>query len=126
MLTVLYLIGTFICDLLFKSRQRLEAENLFLRHQLNIALRCGPHIGFNYAKRPAVRVWMTRRMPSLLDLTWIVRPETILRWHRAGFRTYWRWKSRGRVGRPTIDRELRDHPDDFLLLLDERTRRTSA
>ena len=76
MLTVLYLIGTFICDLLFKSRQRLEAENLFLRHQLNIALRCGPHIGFNYAKRPAVRVWMTRRMPSLLDLTWIVRLET--------------------------------------------------
>ena len=126
MLAILYLIGTFICDLLFKSRQRLEAENLFLRHQLNIALRCGPHIGFNYAKRPAVRVWMTRRMPSLLDLTWIVRPETILRWHRAGFRTYWRWKSRGRVGRPTIDRELRDHPDDFLLLLDERTRRTSA
>ena len=126
MLTILYLIGTFICDLLFKSRQQLEAEKLFLRHQLNIALRCGPHIGFNYAKRPAVRVWMTRRMPSLLDLTWIVRPETILRWHRAGFRTYWRWKSRGRVGRPTIDRELRDHPDDFLLLLDERTRRTSA
>jgi transposase InsO family protein len=51
---------------------------------------------------------MTRLMPSLLDLTQIVRPETILRWHRTGFRTYWRWKSRGRVGRPTIDRELRD------------------
>jgi Integrase core domain len=51
---------------------------------------------------------MTRLMPSLLDLTQIVRPETVLRWHRAGFRAYWRWKSRGRPGRPKIDRELRD------------------
>src|SRR5579862_8422280 len=51
---------------------------------------------------------MTRRMPSLLDLSLIVRPETILRWHRAGFRTYWRWKAHRRVGRPTINRELRD------------------
>ena len=51
---------------------------------------------------------MTRLMPSLLDLSRIVRPETILRWHRAGFRAYWRWKSHGRVGRPAIKGELRD------------------
>jgi len=66
-----------------------------------------PHIGFDYGDR-ALLVWMTRRMPSLLDLSLIVRPETILRWHRAGFRTYWRWKAHRRVGRPTINRELRD------------------
>jgi transposase InsO family protein len=45
-------------------------------------------------------VWMTRRWPSLLGLSRVVQPDTILRWHRAGFRAYWRWKSRGRPGRP--------------------------
>src|SRR5262249_44670167 len=37
-----------------------------------------------------------------------VKPETILRWHRAGFKAFWHWKSRQRAGRPKIDRELRD------------------
>ena len=76
MRTILYLIGTFICDLLFKSRQQLEAENLFLRHQLNVALRCAAHRFQLRRSNRAVLVWMTRRMPSLLDLTWIVRLET--------------------------------------------------
>src|SRR2546430_4179979 len=53
-------------------------------------------------------VWMTRRWPSLLGLSRIVQPDTILRWHRSGFRAYWRWKSRGRPGRPRVARELRD------------------
>src|SRR5579863_7004575 len=108
MLTILYLIGTFIVDLIFKSRRRLGAENLFLRHQLNIALRRAPHRLRLRRSDRALLVWMTRLMPSLLDLSLIVRPETILRWHRAGFRTYWRWKAHRRVGRPTINRELRD------------------
>ena len=56
----------------------------------------------------AVLVWITRLYPELLGLTQIVKPETILRWHRMGFRAYWRWKSRKRVGRPKIDRGLRD------------------
>jgi hypothetical protein len=107
-LTILYLIGTFIVDVLFKSRRRLEAENLFLRHQLNIALRLAPRRFQLRGSDRALLVWLTRLVPSLLDLTCIVRPETILRWHRAGFRTYWRWKSRGRVGRPKINREPRD------------------
>jgi homeodomain-containing protein len=51
---------------------------------------------------------MTRLWPSLLNATRVVQPETILRWHRAGFRAFWRWKSRKRAGRPKIDRELRD------------------
>src|SRR5215468_3334654 len=51
---------------------------------------------------------MTRRWPRLLGAGQVVLPETILRWHRAGFTAFWRWKSRKRAGRPKIDRELRD------------------
>jgi transposase InsO family protein len=53
-------------------------------------------------------MWMTWLWPSLLGLSRVVQPDTILRWHRAGFRAYWRWKSRGRPGRPRITRELRE------------------
>src|SRR5262249_47839019 len=56
----------------------------------------------------ALLVWMTWLWPSLLGLSRIVQPDTILRWHRAGFRAYWRWKSRGRPGRPRVSRELRE------------------
>ena len=93
---------------LFKSRRRLEAENLFLRHQLNIALRrAAARLRLRGSDR-ALLVWMTRLWPSLLDLAQVVQPETILRWHRSGFRAFWRWKSRNRAGRPKIDRGLRD------------------
>jgi hypothetical protein len=51
---------------------------------------------------------MTWLWPSLLGLSRVVQPDTILRWHRAGFRPYWRWKSRGRPGRPRVSRELRE------------------
>src|SRR6059058_436037 len=51
---------------------------------------------------------MTRLWPSLIGAAQVVQPETILRWHRAGFITFWRWKSRKRAGRPKIDRGLRD------------------
>ena len=107
MLAIERALGMFVVDLL-KSRSRLEAENLFLRHQLNIALRRAP-------SRPRLRnsdrvlfLWMTRLWPSLLSAVRVVQPETILRWHRAGFRMFWRWKSRNRAGRPRIDRGLRD------------------
>jgi hypothetical protein len=55
----------------------------------------------------ALLVWMTRRWPSLLGLACVVQPGTILRWHRAGFRAYWGWQSRGRPARPRVSRELR-------------------
>src|SRR5215475_5165936 len=107
MLAVLHSLGMFLIDL-FKSRRRLEAENLFLRHQLSIALRrAPPRLQFSGCDR-ALLVWMTRLWPDLLGVTRVVEPETILRWHRAGFRAFWRWKSRRRAGRPKIDRELRD------------------
>jgi hypothetical protein len=107
MLAILYALGMFVADL-FKSRSRLEAENLFLRHQLNLALRQKPpRIRLQGSDR-ALLVWMVRLWPSLLDAVQVVQPETILRWHRAGFRTFWRWRSRNRAGRPKIDRELRE------------------
>jgi hypothetical protein len=107
MFAILHLLGTFVASL-FKSRRRLEVENLFLRHQLNIAMRRAPHHLRLRGSDRALLAWMTRLWPSLLSLAHVVQPETILRWHRAGFRAYWRWKSRGRPGRPRVCHELRE------------------
>src|ERR1700747_217420 len=107
MFAFLQLLGTFVANL-FRSKRRLEVENLFLRHQLNIALRSAPHRLQLRASDRALLVWMTWLWPSLLGLSRVVQPDTILRWHRAGFRAYWRWKSRGRPGRPRVSRELRE------------------
>jgi hypothetical protein len=52
-------------------------------------------------------VWLYRWFPCVLGAIAIVRPETIIRWHRAGFRAYWRWRSRNRIGRPKVSAELR-------------------
>src|SRR5262249_651453 len=84
MLAILHLLGMLVADL-FKSRSRLDADNLFLRHQLNLALRQKPpRIRLRGSDR-ALLVWMVRLWPSLLDTVHVVQPETILRWHRAGF-----------------------------------------
>jgi transposase InsO family protein len=107
MLAMLHSLGMFVVDL-FKSRCRLEAENLFLRHQLSIALRRVPSRLRLRGSDRALLVWMTRLWPGLLGAAQVVQPETILRWHRAGFKAFWRWKSRKRAGRPKIDRGLRD------------------
>src|SRR6187399_2878341 len=107
MLAILHALGMFVAEL-FKSRSRLEAENLLLRHQLTIALRrAPPRLRLRGGDR-ALLIWMTRLWPSLLDAVQVVQPETVLRWHRAGFRMFWRWKSRNGAGRPRIDRGLRD------------------
>ena len=107
MFAILHALGMFVADM-FKSRFRLEAENLFLRHQLNIALRrAPPRLRLRGSDRPLL-IWMTRLWPNLLDAAQVVQPETILRWHRAGFKVFWRRKSRNRAGRPKINRGLRD------------------
>src|SRR4051794_20186544 len=91
----------------FKSKSRLEAENAALRHQL-IVLR----------RKLQGRVQLTnndrwffiqlyRWFPSILQVLTIIRPETLVRWHRAGFHCYWRWRSRSRGGRPQIEADLR-------------------
>jgi hypothetical protein len=107
MFAVLHAFGRFAADP-FKSRCRLEAENLLLRHQLTIALRRKPlRLRLRGSDR-ALLACMTRLWPSLLDAIQVVQAETVLRWHRAGFQAFWRWKSRNRAGRPRIDRALRD------------------
>ena len=90
MFAILHSLGIFVADL-FKSRCRLEAENLFLRHQLNIALRqAPPRLRLRGSDR-ALLVWMTQLWPSLLGAAQVVQPETILRWHRSGLKAFWRW-----------------------------------
>lgn len=96
----------FVCDLL-KSRRRLQAENLYLLHQLNIALRRGLPRPRLCDSDGALLVWMAQIYPGLFVLTLVVKPETILRGHRAGFKAFWRWKSRNRAGRPKINRGVR-------------------
>src|SRR5262249_9834443 len=93
---------------LSKSRRRLQAENLFLRHQLNIALRRGPPPPPLRGRDPALLGWMTPMCPGLPALAQGGKPETSLPWQRAGFRAVWRWKSRKRAGRPNIDCDLCD------------------
>lgn len=105
MLAILYALGMFVADL-FKSRSRLEAENLFLRHLLSL-LRQKPSSFRLRGSDRALLVWMVRLWPGLLDAVQVIQPETVLRWHRAGIRAFWRWKSRNRAGRPKIDGELR-------------------
>src|SRR5436190_15124828 len=107
MFAILHALGMLLVDL-FKSPRRLEAENLFLRHQLTIALRQAPPRRRLRGSDRALLVWMTRLWPSLIGAAQVVQPETILRWHRAGWKAFWRWKSRKRAGRPKIDRGLSD------------------
>ena len=85
---------------LFRSRALLQAEILTLRHQLNVLRRKSPQrLTFTSIDR-LVFAGLYRVAPGALDALKIVRPETVIRWHRAGFRAYWRWKSRPRIGRP--------------------------
>ena len=107
MFAALHTIALVIANL-FKSRRRLEAENLLLRLQLNVAVRRVPARLRLRGFERALLVGLVRLWPDLIDVIQVVKPETILRWHRAGFKAYWRWKSRRRAGRPRIDRGLRD------------------
>src|ERR1700716_924327 len=91
----------------FKAKSRLEAENAALRHQL-IVLRRKVRGRAQLANNDLwFFVQLYRWFPSILQVLTIIRPETLVRWHQAGFRRYWRWKSRTRGGRPQIDTELR-------------------
>src|ERR1700756_3495651 len=91
----------------FKSKIRLEAENAVLRHQLNVRRRRlhGRVRLTNNDRWFLVRLY--RRVPSILQVLTIIRPETLGRWHREGFRCRWRWKSHRRGRWPQIDTELR-------------------
>ncbi len=91
----------------YKSKSRLEAENAALRHQLIVLRRrAQSRVRLTTSDRWFL-IQLYRWFPSILQVITIVQPETLVRWHRAGFRFYWRWKSRPRGGRPQISAELR-------------------
>src|SRR5437870_5565829 len=92
---------------LFKSKSRLEAENAALRHQLIVLQRRMRGCVHLTSGDRLFLVLLYRWFPSVLRAITIIRPETLVRWHRAGFRHYWRWKSRFFGGRPQIDADLR-------------------
>src|SRR4029450_2974789 len=86
----------------FKSRVRLEAEVLMLRHQVNV-LRRQP------GGRPRLTGWarlvfvlLYRLCPWVLNAVAVIKPATVIRWHRNGFRADWHWKARARGGRPGV------------------------
>jgi transposase InsO family protein len=92
---------------LFRSRAALHAEILVLRHQLNVLRRKSPRrLGFSNIDR-LVFAGLYGLMPSVLNALEILKPATVIAWHRAGFRAYWRWKSRPRGGRPKASPEVR-------------------
>ena len=77
---------------LFRSRASLQVEILTLRHQLSVLRRKSPRrLAFTSIDR-LVFAGLYRLAPGMLDALVIVKPETVIRWHRAGFRAYWRWK----------------------------------
>src|SRR6476646_5352623 len=84
----------------FKPKSRLEAENAALRHQLAVLrrkVRGRPE--FTNGDRWFL-IQLDRWFLSVLSAIAVIQPETLVRWHRAGFRRYWRWKSRSLAGRP--------------------------
>jgi len=93
--------------LFFSNKAALVAENLALRHQLAVLRRS--------VRRPRLRnwdrvfwAWLSKLWPDWRSTLVIVQPDTVVKWHRAGFRLYWRWKSRTTPGRPRKDRLIRD------------------
>ncbi len=91
----------------FKTQAQLEAEIVLLRHQLGVLRQRVPSRPKLTLADRLLFVWLYRLFPSVLDAVTIVQPETVIRWHRKGFRLYWRWKSRTRGGRPRIPGEIR-------------------
>ena len=92
---------------LLRSQVALEAEILVLRQQINVLRRANPkRLRFVTIDR-LILGGGCRLFPKMYGALAIVRPETVVRWQRAGFRSYWRWKSRHRCGRPGVTVEIR-------------------
>src|SRR5882724_5536286 len=100
------LIGWMVVDLI-RSRATLEAEIWTLRQQINVLRRTAPRKLSFCAVDRMIFVGLYRMFPKICDALAIVKPDTVARWHRAGFRSYWRWKSRHRCGRPPVSLEIR-------------------
>jgi len=89
------------------TRAALAAENMMLRQQLIVVQRSVARSKFRRMDR-ILLCWLSRFWPGWRSAMLIVQPETVVRWHRQGFKLYWRWKSRKKQGRPTISTEMRD------------------
>jgi hypothetical protein len=90
-----------------RSPAEREAEIIYLRQQLVVLKRSAPGRPKLRATDRLIFVCLYRLFPCLLDASIIFKPETLLRWHRTGFRLFWRWKSRRRVGRPAVSADIR-------------------
>src|SRR3982074_2900108 len=101
---VVRLIVWMVADL-FRSRAALEAEILTLRQQINVLRRTVPTKQTFSSIDRLIFVCLYR--PGVRDALAMFKPETVVKWHRAGFRLYWRWKSKARGGRPTVPLEIR-------------------
>jgi hypothetical protein len=91
----------------FKTQARLETEIVLLRHQLSVLRQGVPSKPRLTVADRLLFVWLYRLYPSVLNAVTIVQPDTVARWHRTGFRLYWRWRSRSRGGRPKVPIEVR-------------------
>src|SRR6202795_4115921 len=89
-----------------RGRVELELEVIALRHQLAVLRRQRPGRTWLSAFDRLLWVWLYRAWPQCLNVMLLVKPATVVRWHRQGFRLFWRWRSRS--GRPSVDREVRD------------------
>ena len=93
----------------FRTRAALQLEVLALRHQINVLQRSQRgRVRLNSADR-FLWAWVLRLWSGWRSVLLIVKPETVIGWHRQGFRLYWRWQSRGgKPGRPTFDQQVRE------------------
>ena len=106
MVTILRLIWGAIKDF-FRSQADLQTEIIALRHQLNVLRRKRPErLDFGNTDR-LLFVWVYRLAPGTTNALSIVKPETVIGWHRRRIRALWRWKSRSTAGRPKAPLEIR-------------------
>ena len=99
-------VATILLRLLLQSRAELAAENVALRQQIHVLQRSATRPRLHRRDR-IFWVWLSRLWRGWRSSLLVVQPETVLRWHRQGFRLYWGWKSRRQCGRPPLDREIR-------------------
>ena len=90
-----------------RSRASLELELVALRHQVTVLRRQRPGQLRLFSTDRLLWVWLYRVWPQVLNAVVLVKPATVVQWHRKGFRLYWRWRSR-RLGRPKMGTEIRD------------------
>jgi hypothetical protein len=90
-----------------RSRASLELELIALRHQVTVLRRQPPGRPQLSSLDRLLWVWLYRIWPQVIDAMVLVKPATVVQWHRNGLRLYWRWRSR-RPGRPKIRTEIRD------------------